>query len=294
MGSPSQHFLSQGEGLISDLAHRLEAGPFGSFSSSIYDTAWVTMICKPGDHPTWLFPQCYRFLLQAQNAEGGWPSYATDVDGILNTLAALLALKNHQKSPFSSNLPNDLETRIAKADCYVRTLLREWDVASTNHIAFEILVPSLLRLLESDSERFEFPGRQALFALNSSKLSKFSPELLYGKRETTLVHSLEAFVGIIDFDRVGHHLDKWGAMMASPSSTAAFLIYSLEWSEPAERYLQKVVASGQGIDEGGVPTFFPSSVFEVAWVSQASPSITVSLAKGKIDCFYPLQSCRHV
>ena len=291
---PSQHFLSQAKGLISELAHRLEGGPFGSFSSSIYDTAWVAMIGKPEDRSTLLFPQCFHFLLQAQNEEGGWASYVSDVDGILNTLAALLALKNYQKSGFSSDLLNDFETRIAKADCYARTLLKEWDVASTDHIAFEILAPSLLQMLEVDSERFDFPGRQALFALNSSKLSKFSPELIYGKRETTLVHSLEAFVGIIDFDRVGHHLDEWGSMMASPSSTAAFLIHSSEWSESAERYLQNVVASGQGIDKGGVPTFFPSSIFEVAWVSQASPSIVILITKSKIDCIHHFQSCGHV
>ena len=288
MKSPySPNLSSQCKTLICELACRLEGGSFGSFTPSIYDTAWVAMIHKPGGDFTCLFPQCFDHLLRFQNEEGGWAASASVVDGILNTLAALIALKKYQRSNSSFCLPGDLETRISKADRFARTLLTKWDVSSTDHVAFEILVPSLLRILEDDSERFEFPGRQTLFDLNASKLVKFSPELLYGTQTSTLVHSLEAFVGKVDFDKVGHHLNERGSMWASPSSTAAFLIHSSEWNKSAESYLQNVVALGKGINKGGVPTFFPSSIFELAWVSMLSLSIIVREAQDKHRPYLP-------
>ncbi|KAL4871888.1 hypothetical protein BDV12DRAFT_194031 [Aspergillus spectabilis] len=64
----------------------------------------------------------------------------------------------------------------------------------------------LLRLLQSKGHHFEFDGRADLEQLNRIKLSKFKPEALYSFK-TTALHSLEAFISMIDFDKVAHQKD---------------------------------------------------------------------------------------
>lgn len=82
----------------------------GSMSVAIYDTAWIAMISR--DSPSgleFLFPESFQYLLDAQSQEGGWEAYSTEVDGILNTAAALLALLKHRSAdkgvdPYSFDL----------------------------------------------------------------------------------------------------------------------------------------------------------------------------------------------
>ena len=261
-------FSPEARAMIKQLAHQIELNEvISSFSPSVYDTAWLAMICK-GD--TWLFPECFEYLLETQGSDGSWPAYASETDGIVNTMAAVVALKKHEATPGLNCIPpcDDVTSRVSKAEKCLRAKLQDWDVSGTVHVGFEVLVPTLLELLEKDCDRFEFPGRCALMVLNESKLSRLRPEALYGERRTTLLHSLEAFVGRINFDQVSHHLSENGSMMASPSATAAYLMNCSHWDESAERYLLDVVALGTGRGNGGVPDVFPSSVFEIAWVSR--------------------------
>src|SRR5687768_11930033 len=73
-----------------------EDGSFSSFSSftpAIYDTAWLSMVHRSIDgNIEWLFPRCWDYILSTQQEDGTWPLYAAPVDGILNTLASMLAL----------------------------------------------------------------------------------------------------------------------------------------------------------------------------------------------------------
>ncbi|KAM4061076.1 ent-kaur-16-ene synthase [Hirsutella rhossiliensis] len=102
-------------------------------------------------------------------------------------------------------------------------------------------------------------------AMNNEKMSRFKPESLYEQKPSSAIHSLEAFVGKIDFDQVSHHL--WqGSMMASPSSTAAYLIHASHWDEEAEAYLRHVIKAGAGHGSGGIPGTFPITHFEYSWV----------------------------
>lgn len=264
--------LEEGKALIQELGEKLESGrPFGSFSPSIYDTAWLARIRTRGSQPEWLFPQCFEHLLQTQEPSGGWPVHASEMDGILATMAALVALREHQAQPqfHDSCTPAiPLEERIRRAEECLTMMLREWDVASAVHVGFEMLVPALLETLEKDpgSARFDFPGRQALMSMNQRKLRKLRPEVAYSPKTTTLLHSLEALVGKVDFDRLSHHLDARGSMVGSPASTAAYLMHCSTWDAAAEEYLKGVVASGSGMGSGGVPGAFPSAIFELAWV----------------------------
>ncbi|KAM4055508.1 ent-kaur-16-ene synthase [Hirsutella rhossiliensis] len=55
-------------------------------------------------------------------------------------------------------------------------------------------------------------------------------------------------------------------MMASPSSTAAYLINASRWNEEAEAYLRHVVKAGTGHGDGGIPGTFPTTYFEYSWI----------------------------
>ena len=272
----------------------------GSMSPAIYDTAWLAMLSRvapDGSGPFWLFPECFQYILDAQLLgpergcyAGGWPSYACPVDGILNTMAALLALLEHYRAEDTlrdATLPANIRTRIENARDSLQAQLQDWDVQSSDQVGFEILIPALLAMLETPRPRpqqgaspaqttrpassdysfsFSFQGRAALMALHDAKMEHFQPEMLYGKQQITALHSLEAFIGKIDFDKVRHHLTGEGSMMASPSSTSAYLMNCSTWDDKAERYLRMVVTEGAGRGSGSVPCAFPTTNFELAWV----------------------------
>jgi hypothetical protein len=240
----------------------------GNMTCAVYDTAWVAMLAKQVEGKlTWLFPESFNYLLDRQGEDGAWESYGAQVDGIMNSLAALLALKRHQKQPQLSEdaLPDDIETRIQRAIDAISQQLQAWDVETTMHVGFEYLVPALLAMLEAESIQFHFSGRDKLMSINHKKMSRFQPDMLYGEKKITALHSLEAFIGLIDFDRVQHH-KTFGSMMASPSSTVAYLMSASQWDLESEAYLRHVIGFGDGKFSGGVPSAFPSNYFETTWV----------------------------
>ena len=268
----------QAHSLVRRLASGCQNGNLGSATVAIYDTAWVSMISKnSGGQKTWLFPECFQFLLDNQLPNGGWQCHSTRDDGILNTLAALLAMRRHASDSDMDMVhrPNliDLEARTLKATMYLSESLQRWDVDDSLHVGFEILIPVLLSMLESENIRFVFPGRHKLEAFNERKLARFDPEELY-RTPTTFLHSLEAFIDRVDFDRLSYHKTS-GSMMASPASTAAYLMRSSIWDGEAELYLRKAIHEGCGKGIGGVPSVFPMPIFEVSWVrcSIHSPKI---------------------
>lgn len=265
--------------LVEHLAASLDTPYHGSSSMTpaVYDTAWVAMVHKETQTGReWLFPECLEFVLASQRPDGGFGAQRAEVDGILNTMAALLALSQHQKHPSAAgrpSLPPDLSERVGRGREYLDRALKSWNVESTVHVGFEILVPGLLGMLRDAGLEFHFPGQAALTALNKRKRARISPALFYTDRKTTLLHSLESFVGAVDFDKVSHHLSG-GAMMGSPSATAAYLLNRSTWDAEAEAYLRFVVDRGQG----SVPSAFPISVFETTWVRlpMRSPSLGFS------------------
>ncbi|KAJ6109480.1 Phyllocladan-16-alpha-ol synthase [Penicillium sp. IBT 16267x] len=254
--------------LVNRLTERIEdSHGLGFMSPAIYDTAWVSMIQKPvGEEKRWLFPECFVYILNGQLEDGSWVTYASQIDGILNTAASLLSLKRHFNAPLESNTisQDSLEERINRATCSLQALLQAWDVDATLHVGFEILVPALLGYLETEGIEFSFPGRERLFAIRGQKLARFKPEFLYAPIQTTALHSLEAFIGLIDFDRVRHNKVN-GSFMASPSSTAAVLMHASEWDDECEEYLHHVIQDASGKGSGGVPSAFPSTIFEITW-----------------------------
>ncbi|KAI0534240.1 hypothetical protein GGR58DRAFT_520551 [Xylaria digitata] len=243
---------------------------FGSFSISIYDTAWLAMIRDPRVPGCWLFPESYSYLLLHQTEDGMWPTYASPIDGILNTLAGLLALVKHHKSDtINTDSPRpdtawDGPKRVEKARGALQSALKDWDVDQTLHVGFEMLVPSLLRQLGEEGVVFEFDGQSTLMTLYQKKLTKFHQDMLVSKQPTTLLHSLETLAGAFDFGLLRHHCSAYGGMLGSPASTAAYLLHSPEWDVRAQTYLENVVSSYGSC--GGVPSGFPTPVFEISWI----------------------------
>ncbi|KAI0530101.1 terpene synthase family protein [Xylaria digitata] len=235
---------------------------FGSFSGAIYDSAWVSMIIQKqnsNDHH-WLFSECFQYLLATQAPDGSWNFGTSQTDTILNTATSLLSLKRHLREPIQlANISRvELQKRIISATTALQSQLDSWDFASSHQVYFEVLVPAILRYLEDEGVIFHFPAKGELMDLNKAKLSAFQPELLYGKSANTFIQSLEAFIGQINFDRVAHHKTK-GSMMASPSSSAAYLMNATEWDKETEDYLSHVVRTHVN---GSVPTVFPSTYFD--------------------------------
>jgi hypothetical protein len=187
-------------------------------SASVYDTAWLSMVHKTDD---WLFPECFDFILEEQLPSGAWESYATPLDGILNTAAALLALKKHLQKldpeQRHDHRHGDWLFRSHRAEAALKEMLHDWDVESTDQVGFEVLVVSLLTLLEKEGGvSIDFPGLEALRAVRDAKLAKLPPSTLY-KMPSTLYHALEGFIGYIDFDRVRPWRQADGSMLGSPA-----------------------------------------------------------------------------
>jgi len=267
----ANHLANDAKSLMrTALENYTEKYGLGAMSVAAYDTAWVSIVTKLIDgQKQWLFPECFEYILSTQSENGDWPiGSGAQIDGILNTAGPLLALKRHQAEPLQlQHDAQDLAGRVERATASLRSQLAAWDVSTTEHVGFEIIVPAMLELLEKEDPSlvFEFGSKPLLMKINHAKMSRFRPEFLYGPRRFTALHSLESFIGKLDFDKVKHHRVH-GSMLGSPSSTAAYLMHSTEWDDESEEYLRHVVQYAAGRGSGAVPSAFPSTHFEITWV----------------------------
>ncbi|KAI0099185.1 Copalyl diphosphate synthase [Nemania sp. FL0031] len=240
----------------------------GTMSCAAYDTAWVSLVTKTTNGAKyWLFPECFDYLLRTQASDGSWGKESnSQIDGILSTAAALLSLLRHVAEPLQVS-DETIVQRTENAALSLCSQLSAWRVSETVHVGYELIVPTMLSLLQNEAPdlTFDFEDSDELARAQAKKLSKFKAEHLYTKMQTTAIHSLEAFVGIIDFDKVAHHKLQ-GSMMGSPSATAAYLMNATNWDEDAEAYLKHVIQSSAGQGSGGVPSAYPSTYFEYTWV----------------------------
>ena len=172
-----------------------------------------------------------------------WDIYASPLDGLLNTLASLLSLLTQSKlDPHNPMEGISLSWRVREAQAGLQSLLRIWDVDEAVHVGFEVLVPALLREVEHFNTYSEFSGRRRLSQLRAEQCI-FRPKLVYSKRQTTLLHSLEAPVGLIEYDAVNHHCSEEARMFGSPASTVAYLLNCSGWDDRAEKYLRNTVSA---------------------------------------------------
>jgi hypothetical protein len=143
------------EGTVKVLIESLTAsidhgGGIYNMSASVYDTPWVAMLEKrEGGQISPLFPECFQYLLDMQLSDGSWESCASKFDDILNTMAAVLALKRRCSSAGDS-LKAELEERCFRTQNALKCMVQDVDVSAYERIALEIIVPALLRLLEQE------------------------------------------------------------------------------------------------------------------------------------------------
>jgi hypothetical protein len=171
----------------------------------------------------------------------------------------------------------ELEGSIAAASSFLRDRLQKLylDSWAPLPVGFELLLPTLLELLGleevSGMASYGLPAQEFLMKLREKKLARIDlSRIVAAKRQSSLLYSLEAFIGKVDFDSLSGHT-VMGSMMASPAATAAVLINASKWNDDCEQYLRYVVEAGSGQGDGGVPSAFPSTYFETSWVSRVSP-----------------------
>ena len=261
---------------------------YGSMTCAVHDTAWVSMVSRPvgndedGITHSWLFPSTFALLLETQQADGGWGSGAMKTDAMLNTASALLAMCRHRQLGPSVPVPKDeLDAKISKARAFLQEELQGLDMKSTLPVGFEMILPTILALLAEHGMSFDFAARPALFKIRDRKLAFIDLESVYKGAKSTILHSLEAFIGTVDFDRLAQH-KALGSMMASPSSTAAYLMNCSSWDAEAENYLRQVVTAGSGRGSGGVPSAYPSTNFEYTWVRLSLFGVSTDAATNSI------------
>lgn len=269
---------AQIQSLIASLSAQCSAGHgFGSMSPSIYDTAWVSMVRNPHTSSIgsdiWLFSECFDFILTHQLASGAWESNASPIDGILNTAAALLALKAHLEA---CPRDPDLEVRSQRAEKALREMLGNWEAGSSDQVGFEMLILQHVSLLRAKGIMLDFPQLNTLRPLRRAKLEKLPLASIYDA-PSTLYHCLEGLIGHIDFDQVRCRRDANGSMMSSPSSTAAYLMNTSAWDNEAEAYLRNALKYGSGRGNGSLPSAWPTGIFEASWVCISEFTSTGSL-----------------
>ncbi|KAI0003166.1 hypothetical protein F4779DRAFT_108960 [Xylariaceae sp. FL0662B] len=148
--------------------------------------------------------------------------------------------------------------RLLKAKTVLSKILATWDVSSSDQVGFELLVINHLSLLRQEGIVIEFSQLGVLQALHDTKLKKLPPSKVY-EAPSTLYHSLEGLIGHINFDRVGRWRQEDGSMLGS-------LMNSSTWDSKAEVYLRKVLKNGSGKGNGGIPSGWPTTIFEITWV----------------------------
>ncbi|KAL2864292.1 terpene synthase family protein [Aspergillus lucknowensis] len=275
--------VSHARALVERIASEIKSEyGLSSMAVSIYDTAWLAMVRKETvTGSQWLFPECFRYILDHQDADGGWdplcqstraapyPDSIWVPDCIVHSLAALLALCRRFRFT-ATDIPPDGLSRIFRAKRFLDVKLSILNLDRIRHFGFELLVPVLLQLLGDEGLEFDFPVKDELL-LRYEKASSVDVEWLYDASGPCKVplFCLEAFLGKVDFGRLSHLVSPKAGITGSPASTAAYLIHSDSWSNEAELYLRRVIQDGQGLGDGSVGGVFPLEIFESSWVLTA-------------------------
>ncbi|KAL5690264.1 hypothetical protein EMGR_007937 [Emarellia grisea] len=240
----------------------------GTMSGNIYDTSWISMVRKPTEGGSvWAFPAAFQAILQEQSPCGSWGGSTSELDCIVSTLAALLSLQKHAGDCCETEF-EDLHSRILKAKQFLQTALKGLDrllATCTLSVGLEVRLPEILDLLELEGHTFNF-DRTYLTEIQSKKLSKINLETIFNGPQSSLLHSLEAVIRKVDIKALGHQ-KVLGSMLASPSATAAYLMYSPVWDDEAEEYIRHAISKGAGRGSGLVAAGYPTTVFEWAWVT---------------------------
>ncbi|KAJ5537187.1 hypothetical protein N7513_010373 [Penicillium frequentans] len=256
--------------LVQDLLQNCDPSyGIGTVTSSVWDTAWVSML-RSKDGESWAFPECFEYLLKSQASNGGWGNPFRDIEQIYCSLVAILAMKAHLNTlcEYSEEQWIEIDLRCSRAIQFVKETLPSWSIDNTDDslpVGFELCLPVLLQQLEKYGLIFNVPGIERINKMREMKLGKIPAETLYGESKLAVSYSLEGFIGHVDFDRINHQ-KVLGSMSASPASTAVYMMYRSSWDHEAEAYLRQVVNLSINEENRDIPAFYPSTTFETTWV----------------------------
>ncbi|CAG8477139.1 8017_t:CDS:2 [Paraglomus occultum] len=274
---------------------------YGEISMSPYDTAWVAMIPsrkykatqQPQDFEL-AFPQCFAWLLQAQDENGSWAR--TGPGSIAPALAAVLALGSFRTRAaefFEQKLANlGISKKLfssvyEKGIEFLRITLNGWNIDELDMTGFEIVIPSLLSALEklTPPVTFDFPDQSRLYKENQRKLSIIPIEAIFAlaarRQPITIVHSLESFTNTFDMSKCQNEGFQAinGSYGSSPAATAAVLIAAQEWDEKAYVFLKKIIDNrpSHASKFGYVPTLCDVGIFETCWIAHCVGEMIMSM-----------------
>lgn len=246
--------------LLTDLRSLItNLGKYGGLiSPSVYNTAQVLRLCPP-QQGVW---PAVNWLLEQQQADGGWGDSAVPLARDVPTLASVLTLHTYG---------NRKATRDAAQEglSFLRRQMGQWrqPLPEDLPVGAELLLPWLLD--EATVLGLELPQEPyaRLVALGKHRIGLIAR--MQPNASTTAVHSWEAWgtnpePALIDgADGVGH----------SPAATAAWLKAAAGRTDladlrvAAQRYLaQAATATGEGSIPGVVPTVWPITRFEQSFV----------------------------
>lgn len=271
------------------LVHKLSTGistgsPASFMAPNLYDTAWVSMLAKQvNGKMEWLFPAAFETIVENVVAPQAEYRYVTAADAVLGHHAALLTLMHHlihrdYHWPQGSQLLDEPELRalVKEQAAVAERALDLYDPNDVEAVGAEVLIPAILNSVDVLGTQCRDTHNLSLATLEQTKFrqlivagkalfTRFRPDALYGVEDSTKVHSLEAFVGNIDFDKLQHRLDPSHGMMGSIASTAAYLMYASKWDLRAEQYLRRCFDL-----EKDFPNAYPTSTWEAAWIMSTS------------------------
>jgi hypothetical protein len=240
----------------------------GAMSASIYDTAQVLRLAPPttGVQPAldWLHAQ--------QHDDGGWGNPAFPRARDVSTLAAVLAIYTHDRSPKGRGAAE-------RGLNFLRTHASLWEGALPDDLAvgIELLLPALLQ--EATELGLDVPLQQYMALIDLGRKRRRMIAAMQPRAGTTAVHSWETW----GMDENPALLDSFGSIGHSPAATAAWLRMTAHREDlgpqraAARRYLDQASEStGAGVP-GVVPTAWPINRFEQSFALYAV------LAAGLLD-----------
>jgi halimadienyl-diphosphate synthase len=223
----------------------------GCIGASPYDTAWVARIRDPQSPDTLLFPKCMEWLLQHQHADGSWGEFAPYT--LLPTMAAMLALA-HAPQPTDQQ-----QSALQRAREYIVSQQSSWSLTQIDTPFWEFLIPTLHHDLAEAGIDLPIPGLDEFVSQMNAKLQRV-PWQTIGSGHSILTHCMEACPSSVPMEQILLGQSPNGGFGNSVASTAAVVLRGQ--NQAALRLLKYVVEKS----DGGVPTSFPSDVFETAWI----------------------------
>jgi halimadienyl-diphosphate synthase len=225
-------------------------------SSSAYDTAFVARLRKPGNPQALAFPQSLNWLLRNQNRDGSFgTSLPVPKERLLSTMGALVCL---------ANLPQAFQDGAAhrarlQALNYIYEGTANWQTG-VDTAGFEVVLPALLEEARAHELPLPYERFLGVAAQRDAKIGHIPPGLIYNVA-TPLLYSLEYLNGRLNVEAARKRISANGSFGNSPSATAFFL--SRGEDERAAAYISGLASSRP---DGGIPTFAPFEVYEIAWV----------------------------